>query len=190
MEKTKHSVVKHLIAVAVALLLFGSSGGVAWGQLSGPTGFDNSTAHTTTQGRCDGTYKIDTWTWYADNNFGPGETGIITPLTSGRSQNRGYHKSTNLGVNTLNPFSPGAGIITVGGTQNIVQNVHNTDHIHDGCTNGPHSWSNGDDGSSPTVEDWGSFSQDHTKWNGSVYVSSSVDLYAGDNQMCRMAPVS
>lgn len=32
MEKTKHSVVKHLIAVAVALLLFGSSGGVAWGQ--------------------------------------------------------------------------------------------------------------------------------------------------------------
>ena len=34
MEKTKHSVVKHLIAVAVALLLFGSSGGVAWGQLA------------------------------------------------------------------------------------------------------------------------------------------------------------
>lgn len=54
MEKTKHSVVKHLIAVAVALLLFGSSGGVAWGQT--PTQMDCQNAFGAGESRSNGYY--------------------------------------------------------------------------------------------------------------------------------------
>ena len=100
MEKTKHSVVKHLIAVAVALLLFGSSGGVAWGQVSGNLAPNDQ--------RCSGSYQAYSYKWTAvDNNYGPGEGNVQNNapvlISSGMSIASGTH-----------------GKITVGGTSNLV----------------------------------------------------------------------
>ena len=120
MEKTKHSVVKHLIAVVVALLLFGSSGGVAWGQVM--HGADK-TLVPYNNNTCSGTYSISNGSWSnPDNNFGPGETGTITP----RAANAGWWGGTVPWAN------PGNGRITIGNTDNIVVNGRN--HVEVGTS--------------------------------------------------------
>lgn len=97
-KKQLISVVKPLIAAA---LLFGSSGGVAWGQTGLSKGSDV----------CSGSYKAlnyHDWT-VIDNNYGPGE-GYVGRAT------------------TITPFSTismGSGRITVGATQNVVRHESN-----------------------------------------------------------------
>lgn len=118
MEKTKHSVVKHLIAVAVALLLFGSSGGVAWGQTDGYYASDGT--HASSSYSCSLHYQIGSGIWTSpDNNFGPGETGTITP----RGVNIGWWGGTVPWANF------GNGRVTVGNTNNIVVNAANVGSV-------------------------------------------------------------
>ena len=111
-KKNLISVVKPLMAAA---LLFGSSGGVAWGQIyksqrnperaqlrsGGSTSYYDDTYHNVE--RC-ADYQIQTGSFTWDNNFGPGENRTITPLI---------------------PFSVGDGRITIGHTNNVVLNVTN-----------------------------------------------------------------
>lgn len=98
-KKQLISVVKPLIAAA---LLFGSSGGVAWGQsIVYPYG---STPPYTPNSICTGTYQAASHSFSRDNNFGPGEGYLTNPFTV-----------------TNASWSAGNGIITVGGTQNVVR---------------------------------------------------------------------
>lgn len=107
-KKQLISVVKPLIAAA---LLFGSSGGVAWGQ----TGLSQGSSV------CSGSYKAlnyHDWT-VIDNNYGPGEGYVgrattITPST----------------------FSMGSGRITVGATENVVRHESNPTIINSPQING------------------------------------------------------
>lgn len=108
-KKQLISVVKPLIAAA---LLFGSSGGVAWGQTGLSKGSDV----------CSGSYKAlnyHDWT-VIDNNYGPGE-GYVGRAT------------------TITPFSTismGSGRITVGATENVVRHESNSTIINSPQING------------------------------------------------------
>ena len=114
-KKQLISVVKPLIAAA---LLFGSSGGVAWGQTM--HGHDTGGPYTYSNRSCNSSYRIASGSWSnPDNNFGPGETGTITP----RGANAGWWRGTVAWSN------PGDGRVTVGNTNNIVVNAANTDHV-------------------------------------------------------------
>lgn len=115
MEKTKHSVVKHLIAVAVALLLFGSSGGVAWGQHDFRTDHNYYINGNITENGEHGDVIIRS-TFSVENNYGPGETGTLTPRGGGNATNMGYWSSPQ----TSQGFNAGNGIVTIGGTNNVV----------------------------------------------------------------------
>ena len=95
-KKQLISVVKPLIAAA---LLFGSSGGVAWGQILYPYG-----SVYTPNTMCAGTSQAVSHSFSRDNNFGPGEGYLGNPFTV-----------------TNASWSAGNGIITVGGTQNVVR---------------------------------------------------------------------
>ncbi len=109
-KKQLISVVKPLIAAA---LLFGSSGGVAWGQ----TMHGHDTGGPYNSSSCNSNYTIASGGWSnPDNNFGPGETGTITP----RGVNIGWWGTTVPWANL------GDGRVTVGNTNNIVVNAANT----------------------------------------------------------------
>ena len=126
MKKKKHNSVVNLLIAASVLFLAGSSGGVAWGQIWNDTGGPYGAS----KAICEGSYTIQSWDWSqnADNKFGPGETGVIIPLAGpDNSTNSGTHIASSSNINvTRTPFNPdgNSGIITVGGTQNRVQNVH------------------------------------------------------------------
>lgn len=89
-KKQLISVVKPLIAAA---LLFGSSGGVAWGQTSLAP---NTNVY-------QGDYQSQGYSLSRNNNFGPGEGYLGNPYTVASDS-----------------WNSGNGIITVGGTQNVV----------------------------------------------------------------------
>ena len=133
-KKQLISVVKPLIAAA---LLFGSSGGVAWGQiyksqrnpdkaqasadkkeraqLRGGIGGSidtNPTGHNWWNGSWDVTSSFT-----VENNYGPGETGTLKPK-AGISTNTGTWIYGSSNVNQ--GFNVDGGIITVGGTNNHV----------------------------------------------------------------------
>ena len=167
-KKQLISVVKPLIAAA---LLFGSSGGVAWGQVpNSPSWWDTSGPYTSHW--CDGSYTIQTWSWTADNNFGPGEIGTIKPVGAGTSTNSGIHTSSSGSVSRT-PFAPGSGVITVGGTENIVMNVYSHPSRTEQCNNSA-SYNFG------VLDNHGGFPIGYTPGNsGTVSVSSSITIYAG-----------
>ena len=123
-KKQLISVVKPLIAAA---LLFGSSGGVAWGQIYknqrnperaqlragiGGSIDSNSTGHYWWNGSWDVTSSFT-----VENNYGPGETGTLKPK-AGISTNTGTWIYGSSNVNQ--GFNADGGIITVGGTNNHV----------------------------------------------------------------------
>ena len=145
-KKQLISVVKPLIAAA---LLFGSSGGVAWGQIyKNQRNPDKAQASADKKERAqlrafgdrDGglngpgsggacqvaNYSYDVWgSFTPDNHFGPGESGTITATGSGNSSNTGTW--TNAIPGTPSTFTPSStfnvgtgGIITVGGTNNHI----------------------------------------------------------------------
>lgn len=91
-KKQLISVVKPLIAAA---LLFGSSGGVAWGQLA------------PNANHCSGPIQAQSYSWSGvDNNYGPGE---------------GYYPNAPIQLSSGSTIGFGTvGKITVGGTSNIV----------------------------------------------------------------------
>ena len=97
-KKQLISVVKPLIAAA---LLFGSSGGVAWGQILQSGNLNPGTSI------CSGIYKANSYSWGGvDNNYGPGE---------------GYYPSAPISLSSGSTISYGTiGRITVGGTSNLV----------------------------------------------------------------------
>ena len=97
-KKQLLSVVKPLIAAA---LLFGSSGGVAWGQILQSGNLNPGTSI------CSGIYKANSYSWGGvDNNYGPGE---------------GYYPSAPISLSSGSTISYGTiGRITVGGTSNLV----------------------------------------------------------------------
>ena len=97
-KKQLISVVKPLIAAA---LLFGSSGGVAWGQILQSGNLNPGTSI------CSGVYKANSYSWGGvDNNYGPGE---------------GYYPSAPISLSSGSTISYGTiGRITVGGTSNLV----------------------------------------------------------------------
>ena len=167
-KKQLISVVKPLIAAA---LLFGSSGGVAWGQLANsPSWWDTSGPYNSRW--CDGSYTIQTWSWTADNNFGPGEIGTIKPVGAGTSTNSGIHTSSSGSVSRT-PFAPGSGVITVGGTENIVMNVYSHPSRREQCSD--YKSYNFD-----ILDNYGGFPVGHTPGaSGGVSVSSSITIYAG-----------
>ena len=128
-KKQLISVVKPLIAAA---LLFGSSGGVAWGQIyKNQRNPDKAQASVDKKERaqlraygdkdgglnggsgsqCSGDHYINS-KFTVENNYGPGESGILTP----NGDNSGIWSSpaTSQGFNLQN------GRITLGGTQNHV----------------------------------------------------------------------
>ncbi|WP_159049894.1 hypothetical protein [Tannerella serpentiformis] len=120
-KKQLISVVKPLIAAA---LLFGSSGGVAWGQ----TMHGHDTGGPYNSSSCSAHYTIGSGGWSnPDNNFGPGETGTITP----RGANAGWWGGTVAWAN------PGNGRVTVGNTNNIVVNAANVASVGGSWTS-PH----------------------------------------------------
>ena len=136
-KKQLISVVKPLIAAA---LLFGSSGGVAWGQLA-------PGVH-----HCYNAVQAQSYSWSGiDNNYGPGEgyyPSSPTVLTSG----------STIGFGTV-------GRITVGGTSNIVvlespaiiKSTPPVNSVH--CGSSPGYWTDSHPGASitapaaPTVPD-------------------------------------
>lgn len=121
-KKQLISVVKPLIAAA---LLFGSSGGVAWGQTDGHYVADGT--HASSSYSCSLHYQIGSGGWTSpDNNFGPGETGTITP----RGVNIGWWGTTVPWANL------GNGRVTVGNTNNIVVNAANRAAV--GSSSGSH----------------------------------------------------
>ena len=112
-KKQLISVVKPLIAAA---LLFGSSGGVAWGQVM----YGHDTGGPYNSPTCHVNYTISSGSWSnPDNNFGPGETGTITP----NGPNAGFWGGSVSWSNL------GNGRITVGNTNNIVVNGANAASI-------------------------------------------------------------
>ena len=167
-KKQLISVVKPLIAAA---LLFGSSGGVAWGQLANsPSWWDTSGPYNSRW--CDGSYTIQTWSWTADNNFGPGEIGTIKPVGAGTSTNSGIHTSSSGSVSRT-PFAPGSGVITVGGTENIVMNVYSHPSRTEQCNNS--AGYNFD-----ILDNYGGFPGGYTPYrSGTVSVGSSITINAG-----------
>ena len=119
-KKQLISVVKPLIAAA---LLFGSSGGVAWGQTDGHYAADGT--HASSSYSCSLHYQIGSGGWTSpDNNFGPGETGTITP----RGVNIGWWGTTVPWANL------GNGRVTVGNTNNIVVNAANVASVGSSST--------------------------------------------------------
>ena len=110
-KKQLISVVKPLIAAA---LLFGSSGGVAWGQGITNTNYQVSGNVGLTQGY-HGNLVIHS-TFPVENNYGPGETGTLTPRGGGNATKMGFWSSPQ----TSQVFNAGNGIITIGGTNNVV----------------------------------------------------------------------
>ena len=119
-KKQLISVVKPLIAAA---LLFGSSGGVAWGQTDGYYAADGT--HASSSYSCSLHYQIGSGGWTSpDNNFGPGETGTITP----RGVNIGWWGTTVPWANL------GNGRVTVGNTNNIVVNAANVASVGSSST--------------------------------------------------------
>lgn len=119
-KKQLISVVKPLIAAA---LLFGSSGGVAWGQTSyGPDNSSTKGAGNNWQcgpGSGNRSISISSFSWSnPENNFGPGESGTVRP-TSSNASNQGLWSGVNQA--NYNWTLPGSGRITVGGTNNVVQ---------------------------------------------------------------------
>lgn len=135
-KKQLISVVKPLIAAA---LLFGSSGGVAWGQIyknqrnperaqlraygdlnGGLKDLISGAATNGNLGSCSTTYynyKIQ-GSFTVDNNFGAHEEGTITPAGGDAfNTNSGKWNSSSY---TYNPFNTGNGIITVGNAINHI----------------------------------------------------------------------
>ena len=145
MKKTRQQSVLTLFTAAV--FLFGSSGGVAWGQIyqsqrnpdraqlryygnkdGGLTGTTGSISTTTGPSKTSNDSGFSLWVqggFSVDNNFGPGETGVIKPSGADADNN------TNSG--TWAPIPSGAGTatsaftffqdngrITVGGTSNHI----------------------------------------------------------------------
>lgn len=98
MEKTKHSVVKHLIAVAVALLLFGSSGGVAWGQT--PTQMDCQNAFGAGESRSNGSVPFGTPA--VPNRGGAGKITLETDSWLVSDPNNAPHSSIIIGTASPN----------------------------------------------------------------------------------------
>ena len=111
-KKQLLSVVKPLIAAA---LLFGSSGGVAWGQHDFRTDHDYYINGNITENGEHGDVIIRS-TFSVENNYGPGETGTLTPRGGGNATNMGYWSSPQ----TSQGFNAGNGIVTIGGTNNVV----------------------------------------------------------------------
>ena len=154
-KKQLISVVKPLIAAA---LLFGSSGGVAWGQIyksqrnpdkaqasadkkeraqlraygdlnggwSGSSGSDPGCPSATSSDP--GWTRTIHGSFVLDNNFGPGESGTITPAGNNSGNWSPIGTGTPVG---RTPFNNGSGIITVGGT---------TNHIGHLVTGGNEDW--------------------------------------------------
>ena len=133
-KKQLLSVVKPLIAAA---LLFGSSGGVAWGQIyKSQRNPDKAQASADKKERVQlrggigggidtnptghnwwsGTWDVTT-SFTVENNYGPGETGTLKPKT-GISTNTGVWIYGSSNENQI--FNADGGIITVGGTENHV----------------------------------------------------------------------
>ena len=144
-KKQLISVVKPLIAAA---LLFGSSGGVAWGQSSYGSDDDSSkgAGNNWQCGPASGNRNIyiNSFGWTnPENNFGPGETGTVRP-TSTNAAYQGLWSGVN--QSNYNWTLPGSGRITVGGTTNVVQIDANTASVSDGgnvtCASGMCSTSN------------------------------------------------
>ena len=126
MKKTRQQSVLTLFTAAV--FLFGSSGGVAWGQIyQSQRNPDRAQLRNGINGSIDANISGNRWeygTWDVtssfdvDNNYGPGETGVLTPKSAGNSINTGdwtYGNTTKPQI-----FNPDGGIITVGGTSNHV----------------------------------------------------------------------
>lgn len=125
MKKTRQQSVLTLFTAAV--FLFGSSGGVAWGQIyQSQRNPDRAQLRGTITGGIDANASGHNWwngTWSVtssftvENNYGPGETGTLTPQT-GISTNTGVWTYGTTNVNQ--GFNVDGGIITVGGTNNHV----------------------------------------------------------------------
>lgn len=122
MKKKKHNSVVNLLIAASVLFLAGSSGGVAWGQI-----YKNQRNPERAQLRaygdkdggltgeagdaCSGDHSINS-KFTVENNYGPGESGTLTP----RGDNAGWWQSTT----SSQGFFVDQGRITLGGTQNHV----------------------------------------------------------------------
>ena len=92
-KKQLLSVVKPLIAAA---LLFGSSGGVAWGQHDFRTDHNYYINGNITENGEHGDVIIRS-TFSVENNYGPGETGTLTPRGGGNATKYGILvESTNI----------------------------------------------------------------------------------------------
>ena len=93
-------------------------------------------------------------------------------MGAGTSTNSGIHTSSSGSVSRT-PFAPGSGVITVGGTENIVMNVYSHQSRTEQCNNSA-SYNFG------VLDNHGGFPIGYTPGNsGTVSVSSSITIYAG-----------
>ena len=124
---------KFSLLSACLMLLATGSWNVVWGQYTPPV--DNNGGSPPWNDPFTSWYDvsktISNGSFSLNNNFGPGEEGIIYPLSSGNSQNAGTHSL--MGV-IYNPFDTDNGIITVGGTHNVIENLSNVASVSDGCS--------------------------------------------------------
>ena len=189
MKKTRQQSVLTLFTAAV--FLFGSSGGVAWGQiyqsqrnpdraqlraygdrdggLNNNGNGDFGSCNTSTDGSDQSYNIIIQGSFTPDNNFGPGESGTITPI-GGSSTNTG--KWTNLPSGTpssftpINTFNTGSGIITVGGTEN------HTGHLVSGGNFSGTTYLHTENATTPACSDLSqgsSFTWSSSCFGGSIY---------------------
>ena len=118
---------KITLLIMTATLLWMGTGGKIWGQTI-PNAVTGGPYSTSTY-YCDQNYTIASRSWgVADNNFGPGESGIIRPFTTTVPSYSGYWTRLD-GTNSTSPdhqpFATGNGVITVGNTNNTVGNWMN-----------------------------------------------------------------
>ena len=128
---------KFTLLIMTATLFCMGSGGKLWGQdIPGPSANGPSSNNYL----C-GTYTINGTSWIEpDNNFGPGETGILRPMPPWSIYGGLWVSNTNTGQTEYpndplgtDRFSTGNGIITVGGTQNVVMIRANRASVTDYC---------------------------------------------------------
>ena len=112
---------KFSLLSACLMLLATGSWNVAFGQVQGTGSIQ--TPPTNSGQNCTGSITTGATLDPEDNNFGPGEAGILTPLPSGHSPNAGRWDAGygNTNDESWNPFYMDDGRITVGGTLNIVE---------------------------------------------------------------------
>ncbi|MDR1779784.1 MAG: T9SS type A sorting domain-containing protein [Tannerella sp.] len=157
-----------IYAIASAVALLGGENRVAGQvlqQFDNNAGMPPYTSSVSNNGQFDTKYTIANGTVVLNNNFGPGESGTITPGT-GASQNSGYHSAT--GSAYYNPFAVGNGVITVGGTTNVVENVSNVSQV--GSSQSFHIGSN----ESPASRIWDSVNNVYD-CDSTIYYGSVID---------------